>query len=354
MRVLHIITTIDRGGAENQLLLLAREQVKLGLEVTVIPLKGTNELELDFKNYGIMINSNLQEFGFFKQALYLKRICKTFNVVHGHLPRAELACAIAKPKTLIVSKHNCEKFWPSGPRSISKILSNFVQWRSKRVIAISETVKRFLVSNEEVKEEKVTVVHYGYDPTISYANSETIDEVKRYPLIGTISRLVPQKDIPTLLRSFNLIKAEFPAALLLIIGDGPLKKELQEYAKKMNISQNIEWVGRCNNPLSYLNQLDVFVMTSLYEGFGLVVLEAMSKDVPVIASRNEAFSEIFADSDKQLFPVGDEISLANLVIKSLEKSTRISILRSQKTIFTKYNVERMIRNMQKVYVETFQ
>ena len=351
LNVLHVITTLDMGGAENQLLLLVREQIKLGYKVRVVPLKGSNELEAKFLKCGASVDSDFINQGYLYQIRKLIKLVKQFDVVHAHLPKSELACALANPKVLIVSKHNCELFWPRGPRLLSRALSLLVQSRTNCFIAISHTVKKFLIANGEASSHKLSVVCYGYDATIACQPQSVEEAISGYPIIGTISRLVPQKDLWTLLRGFKQLTMTFPKAVLVVIGDGPLNSKLKNYSNELEIFQNIVWLGRRNNVLDYLGKLDVFVMSSLYEGFGLVLLEAMSKEVPVIASRNDAFCEILGDSSTQLFPIGDYQSLYLSIIATLDSEKRSQVLQNQKQILLRYSSQSMIRDMERVYLK---
>ena len=163
MQIIHIITTIDRGGAENQLLLLARMQVRAGNEVSVLPLKGNSELSKLFAGHGVHVVSSLTNTSPLNQMLQLRRLSKNFNLIHAHLPRAEVISAIACSRNLVLSRHNCETFIPNRSGILSTLLSRYVASRATIVIAISETVKKFLLKNKEVPTEKIRVVKYGFD-----------------------------------------------------------------------------------------------------------------------------------------------------------------------------------------------
>lgn len=354
MRILHVITTINRGGAENQLLLLVKEQLKVGHTVSVFPLKGNLELKKQFEIYGAKVEYSFTNNSVLRQILALRSSSKNFDIVHAHLPRAEIVSFLGAHGKFLISRHNCEPFFPAHPGLISKLLSRLIELRSERVIAISETVKSYLVSNKEVKEKKISVVRYGFDRTIQYVDKPQPIELQGEIIIGTISRLVIQKDIGTLLRAFQDITIDFPQARLVIAGEGPLQEELNGLADHLKISENIDWIGKIEDPLNLIAQFDIFVMTSLYEGFGLVVLEAISQEVPVIASGNETFKEIFGAHQEYLFPVGNHESLALKIRKYLNKDECSRLAEIQQSILEHYSPARMIAGMEKVYtaVET--
>ena len=146
--VVHLITTIARGGAENQLKVVVREQVRSGIKVKVIYLKDLPELREELRDAGAEVIDILEGKSFLRQTHTLKRFLKNYHgVVHAHLPRAELLAAVSSPKdSLIVSRHNSEPFFPGAPALVSKLLSRFVESKAIRVIAISEAVKKYLWS----------------------------------------------------------------------------------------------------------------------------------------------------------------------------------------------------------------
>ncbi len=349
MKVLHVITTIDRGGAENQLLLLVREQVKLGHEVSVFPLKGKLELEQQFAAYGATILSKSSNVSFIFQILALKSLSKKFTVIHAHLPRAEILTALTSKGKFVLSRHNCESFIPSKPGAISSFLSRVVCKRAYAVIAISETVKIYLEETNEVAANQIKIVRYGFDKNIKYSDKQDAPILQGNPIIGTISRLTPQKDLQTLILAFSKIVCDHQNARLIIVGEGILKESLQVLTSKLGIADKVDWLGRTSSPLEVISQMTTFVMTSKYEGFGLVVLEAISQGVPVIASNNPTFSEIFHDHPQNLFRMGDVQCLAEKMISTFEEVARNEIIEKQESLLEVYSPSRMILQMERVY-----
>ena len=163
-----MITTIERGGAENELLVLVRHQVALGNSVTIVYLKGEPELESSFRLVGANIRrlngSNLAKL------IQLKAIlARKFDIAHAHLPRSEIFLALANfgsknPVSLVATRHNAEAFYPNGLSFISRLLSRIVLSRYSSLISISKAVESYLVNSGEVpKGTKRSVIYYGFD-----------------------------------------------------------------------------------------------------------------------------------------------------------------------------------------------
>lgn len=325
--VIHIITTICRGGAENQLLTLVREQVGSGRKVSLIFLKGTPELLPALIERGVVVHS---EFADLPPVIQLIRIRKFLNgvdiLVHAHLPRAELIAALAKGNhSLLVTRHNAEKFFPSAPILLSSALSRYVIGRSKAVIAISQAVSKFLYDYRELPDGiSPLVVHYGYRQNSEHSKGRDLRERLQIPpnakVIGTVARLTPQKDIPTLLRAFSLVKSDIDLRLL-IVGDGPLRVELIQMAVELGIQKRVVWAGRTENVFGHLCLMHVFVLTSTYEGFGLVLLEALEAKLPVVASNISAIPEVLGDDYPGLVEPGDSGEFAKKILGFLEQGS---------------------------------
>lgn len=326
-KIIHLITTIERGGAENQLLILVNEQINQGFKVEIIYLKGNQELKKDFEDLGIKINNRVANRKFIKQVVYLRNyFTNNKSLVHAHLPRSEvMAFLTLKKNSYIITRHNYEQFWPGMPKLFSSVLSRLVCSKAAGGIAISKALKEYLIHNSEVsKYFPLEVVYYGYgkkqepkadtDEKLLKLRSLSLNGFK----IGIISRLVPGKDYPTLFKALKLVLVKNDKIKLLIVGDGTQKQYLRDLSKKMGIESNIVWLGKIDFTSEFLSALDLFVFTSRGEGFGLVLLEAMKALKPILATNNSAIPEVLGEKYEGLFKTGNHVELAGKIIKAIE------------------------------------
>ena len=340
--VIHCITTIERGGAENQLYILIKEQIKVGMKVTVIYLKGQPELRDKLILIGAEVLDLLHDKNLLLQILFLKKFLKGKSIVlHAHLPRAELISCFAKGvNTFIISRHNSERFFPKAPNFISRFMSLFVTRNIDECVAISEAVKAYILSTHEISNaKKITVVHYGFNNEFVF--QKDLVQKNSYYVIGTSARLVPQKDHVTLLAAFSQFLKIHPDSKLMLIGNGELKSDLVEFSKKLGINEKVLWIDKTENSYDLLYQMDIFVLPSKYEGFGLVLLEAMQVNVPIIAVNNSSIPEVLGENYVGLFEAGNVGNLLKVMLNFFDNSSNFNISELYKSNLLKFEPDIM-------------
>jgi glycosyltransferase involved in cell wall biosynthesis len=341
------------GGAEKQLLILVEQQVKHGNKVVICYLKGKPELSEEFAKIGAKVTDQFANISFLNQIIGLRQFVSKskFDILHAHLPRSEvLAFLIGKKNTnLVFSRHNAEPFWPSSRNEFSRILSYLISLRSDRVIAISEAVARYLRNSREISRNKeIDIVLYGFNDH----STQNSDYFKKYATdknfrIGTIGRLVKQKNYPTLLRAFAIAKKFNSCISLYIVGEGILKEELSVLTRDLGIQESVIWLGRTEHIDEFLKTLDLFILASEYEGFGLVLLEAMHAGIPILAANNSAIPEVLGSSYPGLFTTFDPDELANKICGQINSEIDLkSFIEPQKQIF---QADKMYFNIEQVY-----
>ena len=319
MKISHVITTIHRGGAENQLLILAKEQIVQGFEVEVIFLKDEPQLMDLFRQNGVQVNEFLAQRNPLSQALrlsiYLKK--RPDRIVHAHLPRAELVTKLFRIRNkYFYSRHNAEAFFPGAPAHISRFLSLYATRGKSNGIAISNAVKNFIEENHELMPSKeMKVIYYGIDDSVNPPSDS-----ERPFQFGTVARHVPQKNLELLLSSFARIYSNNRSSNLLMVGSGPLTAHLKKYSVELGISDAITWISESDDIPSLMTNIDIFILPSLYEGFGLVILEAIQNGCVVLASKISALPEVLGSSYGGLFDPLSKSELEELMKMSLDSS----------------------------------
>ena len=150
------------------------------------------------------------------------------------------------------------------------------------------------------------------------------------PLIVAVGRLVPQKDFETLLRAFALVREE-RASRLLILGEGPERAKLQRLASYLCIAEWVSMPGFVPNPYPYMARADLVALSSRYEGFPTVIIEALALGVPVVATNCPFGPAEILDNGRygKLVPVGEPTALARALLEGLATSVDPTILRAR-------------------------
>jgi glycosyltransferase involved in cell wall biosynthesis len=361
-RITHIISTIELGGAEKQLLVLTKEQIAIGMNVDVIYLKGKPTLKDEFESLGVNVINSFANKNFIRQIAQLMIISRTkLEKFHAHLPQAELLAMFAIPRgNFVVSRHIAAQFAPRLPRYLSRKFSQLVTSRASGVIAISQAVADYLSrSNEVANTCKVYVVLYGAENMKSLHKTkagsvrESLNISDNSYLVGTIARIVEQKDFPTLLNAFKYLTKVNPDSELIILGEGNLLPQMQRLAIELNMGQKVHWLGKHSDVVSYLNAMDTFILTSKYEGFGLVLLEALQSSVPIVASNVTSIPEVLGSNYPHLCGVGDVQAFGENLFQLSKQEFRevaVSHLMARQAIFSPLT---MCQNVSNVYFEIF-
>ena len=357
MHVCHVVTTIARGGAENQLLMLVKGQIERGYSVTVCPLKGELELEHEFRKYGVEIIKTLHGVGFFTQIKEMKKLNRNhYSIVHAHLPQAELLVSLSGFRNYVVSRHFGGQFFPGRISFISRWLSKLAVMNAGCVVAISESVAKYLVKNHELqKSTLLKVVPYGFDKEVflgtnlKLSNSEIAPKNKR--LFGTIARLSEEKDLPTLIKAFHLHQQnpEFRGNQLEIYGAGSLESSLKQLISDLSLQDCVRLMGRTQFPEQVISGFDVFVLTSKFEGFGMVLLEAMSLNKPIICSRIDTALEVLGETGAAIFcETGVEVDLA-IKMSDLDKLLPLDFKEKQLSRLNEYAIHNSVDQLHEIY-----
>lgn len=155
-------------------------------------------------------------------------------------------------------------------------------------VAVSEAVARFMGSKHLGNPAHRSVIYGAIEPI---PGAKPVED----PVIGTIGSLTWVKGIDILLGAVKILKTNMPNLRCRIAGDGAMMQSLQALARRLHVTNNVEWLGQIDDPASFYQSLQVYVAPSRSESFGMAVLEAMSAGVPVVATPVGALPEFITD-----------------------------------------------------------
>ncbi len=369
MRVVHIIKVTRISGAERHLLVLLAGLIQRGIDARLVILverdKPMDDMLAEATKRGIPITRLSIRRDYDLALLWrLRALLRDQNpdVVHTHLVHADLygccAARIAGVRTLISSRHNDDQFrYRPRWRNLHRRL-----WRwTSGGIAISESIRRFAIEVEGAPADKITVVHYGID--FAWLNDDDIASARQQLradlglgadalLLGMVCRLVEQKGIPYALEAIRRIKTQHASAQFVVAGDGEKAGELRRLASALGIADRVHWLGWRGDAADLMAAFDVLLVPSLWEGFGLVLLEAMARRVPVIASRVSAIPEVIVHGETGiLIEPRDVDGLAQAMTRLLnDRALRKYMgLLGAARLEERFSVERMVAGTIAVY-----
>ena len=299
MKILYVINTLHKGGAEAHLLLLTRGLQSRGVTCEVaflrsaaaggsVNLRGTFE-DAGIRTHYLRCDNSLDP----RAAVRLNRLLGTrrWDVLHSHLPRADAAAAACRlfksHQAWISTVHHPydERNAYSGARVIPLLAP---MWRlADGIIAVSEPVRQWCIHTFGVQPSAVQTIVHGIDPDQRDRAAALSPPVARSSYcIGSIGRYEQRKGHETLIRAMVPILKEFPDAQLRIAGHDPwgYGDVLRRMIAELHLEEHVHLAGFTSDKDAFLSSIDVFAFASLSEGFGIVLLEAMNAGKPSVVS----------------------------------------------------------------------
>lgn len=277
------------------------------------------------------------------------------DIIHVHGTRAGILgrlAAIGFNIPVIYTEH----LWTKQFRMQSRILNffhYFANWFldmfTTQNIAVSQSVKDFLVSSNLSRADKVQVIYNGIEPT--HLEAKVFRNSREF-LIATVGTLNPQKGMQYLIRALPLINKEFPGVQLEIIGDGSYKRKLVNEVKRLKLKSDVKFTGFVPNVDKYLTRFDLYVQPSLSESFGLAIVQAMSVGLPIVATNTGGIPEVVTEGKSGfLVPSEDPKALAAAILELLRHPSLARKMgqMARKEARLKFNVADMINELEKTY-----
>lgn len=332
LHVLEVIASQQGGGAEHLLWLIkGADESRFDFTVLIPGDDGGIKIS-EFKTLNVKLVTFNPFYRFSLRKFFaLRNLIEEgkFDIVHFHGIRAAMLGRIStllmlrKPK-IVYTIHGfhlnyCNPIKRSLLFSVERFLNRFTDV----IICVSYSDKKTIIEKNLVEENKITVIWNGID--IEKFQRAKVDKfIKKKELglpidaivITMIGRLHPQKDHETLLSAFRLIIPILQNAHLLIVGDGPLRLKLERYAQSLGLKEKVKFTGFRKDIPEILAITDIFVLSTLWEGLPLALLEALASAKPVIASDIESIREVVVNEEVGLLvPPKDPKTLAQAIIK---------------------------------------
>lgn len=341
-KILFITPSLYGGGAERVLVLLLRHLDRSRFEPVVILF----EPRIDFKEdipedvriISLDSRGKLDSIRMIASlSMILKRenpnlVCTSLYRVHPYSLVTTIARRLSGTRAAFFLTEHGNLSWCMKTAKLASlrgalIKNKYLYPETDNVICVSKGLKDDLVSNWGISKAQTKVI---YNPVeidrIQALSKEYVDHPwfkEGRPVIIACGRLDPQKNYHLLLRVFANISKEMPDIRLVILGEGELKNELATYAVELGISDRVAFLGFQKNPFKYIARAKALVLSSVMEGFPMVLIEAMACGTSVISTRCQCGpDEVITDGiNGLLVPVDDDIALTEAVKQLLNNET---------------------------------
>lgn len=362
MRILYVIDSMKVGGAEQLLVGMLRTYTRADHRIAVAYFS-PGPLEQDVAALGVpaqrISRHGLADPMALPRLLGLMRRLRP-HVVHTHLVKSDLvgqlAAAIARVPVRISSAHNVD---PWRRWTALTFINRMITCRCQQVIAVSREVRDYLVSVHAYPTEKIVTIENGIDlERFDPQRQRRLDMASRWgvgggdPTIGVIGRLEPQKGHTILLEAALRVTQKLPRARFLVIGDGPLRTELEAQRTRLGLDDRVIFTGVLRDIPAVLAALDVVTFPSLWEGLPVGLLEAMAMERPVVATAVGGIPGVLGDGRSGvLVSAGDPDDLSRGLLQVLGDPVLAQRLGTQarQIVRQRYSAETMHRRILALY-----
>lgn len=333
-----LLLALDADGGTRAMLGLAQGFIERGLKVDILVLKAEGEalkwvppearlVELKCRNRGLYKFVYLQSL-----VSYLRREQPTALIAGDDINYGSIAKRLARVNTQVIisSQTNLSLFLQNSPSRVKISPTAFLLRRflwlyswADAIAPVSEGVAEDLT---HLARRPLKQMHVIYNPVVTPQLFEKANEPVKHdwfatdapPVILGVGRLNLQKDFPTLIRAFALVRQQ-TSARLMILGEGEERPQLKALIEELGLSADIALAGFASNPYALMSKAAVFVLSSVYEGLPTVLIEAMAVGTPVVSTDCPSGPREILDGGKYggLAPVGDVEALAQAIMTQL-------------------------------------
>lgn len=332
-RIALFVPSLRGGGAERVMVNLAIGFCERGIPVDLVLLKAIgpylNELPTGVRIVNLRASRLLT--GLPRLASYLRR--EKPQVLLSAMKHANVTALLASlllrsGVPVVVCEHSTATVSldlnPGIKTFILKALMKWLYPYARHIVAVSEGVADDLESMLRMDASRISAIPNpivnGKILTLAeqpVSHPWLVD--KSIPVVLAAGRLTPAKDFETLLQAFGIARKQ-RALRLMILGEGELRSDLETQVVRLGLTEDVALPGFIDNPYAYMKQADVFVLSSRWEGFGNVLVEAMACGVPVVSTDCPNGPAEILENGKwgRLVPVGDVDALAQAMLDTLE------------------------------------
>jgi len=366
IRILHIIESLGSGGAE-RVLLTNLTYLDKDRFYNVVAYLYNDEFflsdlkEIGVKTYSLNLKNIYQPFAAINRIIKIIKSEK-IDIVHTNLFGADIYGRIAAKLTgvshVITTLHNLgyRRSFVFNKRKILDIITSKLS--GCNFIAVSNAVKKSTEQQLGIRDIKIIYNSIDIDKFVPLGEKERagirsiLDIKKDTYLLTDVGRLDFDKGHELLLKALALEKSKSNDFVLLLIGDGPAEQNLKDLCIKLGIQEKVKFLGRRKDIRDIVGCSDLFILPTINEGFGIVILEAMALKIPCVASNIDGIKEIIDNDVNGILAQPTPVALSEAissVVKDKNKKTEITDNAYIK-VTSKFNIRGNIKKLEDIYI----
>jgi glycosyltransferase involved in cell wall biosynthesis len=365
-RVMFVAYGLGIGGAERVVATLIEHLDKSQFVVCLVLIRDICEFQIPGDIQVFRLHEKTGILNFVRLALELARLIKVWkpNVVLSSWIYANIVSVVARAISrvgykLILIEHDVHSaFVPNhketGARLFYKWLPRWMYGLADKIVCVSNGAAMDTQAYYRLKKDKIQVI---YDPV----DIEKVTELsrcelehpwfidKKLPVIAYVGRLAPEKRVDFLLRAFAELIQRIPCRLV-IIGQSKAEFSLRALAHSLQLDDCVDFAGKQSNPFKFMARSDLLVVSSLYESFGIVILEAMSCGIPVVSTDCTGPHEIIKSGENGILVPCNDISALAMALETVltDKKLSAKIALNGRNSLEEFDVKRIIKQYERL------
>lgn len=363
-KIVFLCVHLNYGGAEVKLLTVLKNIDRSHYDCTIVSIEKKAPIGAQIEKLGfkvIYLNSKARLFNIsliWKIAKIL--IEENPEVLHTSLFYANyfgrIAALFRRPPLIITEEHSMYTEKRLYHIAIDKLLSIF----TNRIIVCSNSVLDFTAKQEGIRKDKFYLIHNAVDTerfNVAMDKDALRAEYGYYKdqfIVGVVGSLIPKKALDSVIKAISELDKHIPGLKLLIIGEGESRNKLLDLTVTYEIKDNVDFLGARGDVPQLMKVMDIFVLSSLQEGFPITLIEAMYIGIPVIASNISGIPEVVLDGKNGFLVLpGDSDSIKERILNLYKDPTLRRQLgqNARKTIESGYLPVNYVGRLEKLYSE---
>lgn len=349
MRVLHVISSLEIGGAQRLLSDLLPIQKQQGIDVSLLVLKSEdNAFSKKVADAGVpIISLDVKSFRNPFLAFKVRKVIRQYDVVHAHLVHALYICSLAARglKTKMVYTEHSTSNNRRG-KAYLRPIEKYIYGRYDKLISISQQTQDALQDWLQSADDRFVVINNGVD-TKAFSNIHK--EVIPKSLI-MVSRFASSKDQETVIKAMKELDDD---VTLRLVGDGENLGHCKQVARECGVENRVQFLGARADVAELVAESYIGIQSSNWEGFGLTAVEIMSAGKPIIATDVDGLKQV-VEGIGELFPVGDLNALTKIIKCLLRDEARYEMMKKLSVKrAAKYDISQTANQYIATYKEIF-